>query len=118
MEPLDPLWPRDLEHPWDLGAVVATAAGQPKDDQPCTFCQGADRQQEMILCNKCNACYHPDCAKGTGGSQVHEGPWFCEACKGELTLSGIQDISQDWPLIDHLWTSWLPEDISEANQIC
>ena len=24
-------------------------------------------------------------------------------------------MTQDWPLIDHLWMGWLPQDMDEAN---
>ena len=69
----------------------------------------------MILCDRCNCCYHKACAADSGGSQVHDGPWFCASCKGHLTLHGAPDITQDWPLIDHLWTGWLPQDPDEAD---
>ena len=62
----------------------------------------------MILCDRCNSCYHKDCAATAGGSAIHGGPWFCSSCKGHLTLHGAPDITQDWPLMDHLWTGWLP----------
>ena len=71
----------------------------------------------MLLCDRCNGCYHRDCALATGGTRVHDGPWFCEQCKGELILHGCPDITQDWPLIDHLWTGWLPNDPDESDRI-
>ena len=30
---------------------------------------------------------------------------------------GVADVTQDWPLIDHLWTGWLPQDMDKANQL-
>ena len=27
------------------------------------------------------------------------------------------DVTQDWPLIDYLWTSWLPQDVDKADQL-
>jgi Integrase zinc binding domain len=71
----------------------------------------------MILCDRCNECYHKDCARSSGGSKVHDGPWFCVLCRGHLTLHGADDITQDWPLMDHLWTGWLPGDPDEADRI-
>ena len=62
----------------------------------------------MILCDRCNSYYHKECAATAGGSAIHGGPWFCSSCKGHLTLHGAPDITQDWPLMDHLWTGWLP----------
>ena len=26
-------------------------------------------------------------------------------------------MTQDWPLISHLWTGWLPQYVDEANQL-
>ena len=34
-----------------------------------------------------------------------------------MTLHGAPNITQDWPLIDHLWTRWLPDDPTEADRI-
>ena len=48
---------------------------------------------------------------------LHDGPWFCHSCKGHLSLHGAPDVTQDWPLIDHLWTGWLPQDPDEADRL-
>ena len=29
----------------------------------------------------------------------------------------MANVTQDWPLINHLWTGWLPQDVDEANQL-
>ena len=71
----------------------------------------------MILCDKCNACYHEDCAKKTRGSRVHDGPWFCARCRNEIALYGPKDITQDFGLIDYLWTGHLPENPDEGDRI-
>ena len=48
----------------------------------------------------------------------HNGPWFCESCKGvDNHVVSVPDVTQDWPLIDHLWTGWLPQDMDKANQL-
>jgi hypothetical protein len=96
---------------------VMTASGQAMDDRPCKYCNDAQHQQDMILCDRCNDCYHKDCARSSGGSQVHDGPWFCMLCRGHLTIYGAADITQDWPFIDHLWTGWLPADPEESQRI-
>ncbi len=89
----------------------------PKDDRPCTSCGVGDHHDWMVLCDKCNDCYHRICAEVSGGSKVHGGPWFCKKCKGELTLQGPPDIMQDWPFIDHMWTGYLPKDPAEVDRI-
>ena len=30
---------------------------------------------------------------------------------------GAADVTWDWPLIDHLWTGWLPADVDEAERL-
>ena len=88
-----------------------------KDTRPCVWCGGAQKQSTMILCDRCNRCYYRDCAAESGGSMVHDGPWFCATCKGELVLHGFPDVTQDWALIDYLWVGSLPEDIEEVERL-
>ena len=71
----------------------------------------------MILCDRCNACYHPQCAADSDGTRIHGGPWFCHACKGYLALWGAPDVTQDWPLMDYLWTGALPQDPDECDRL-
>ena len=78
---------------WSPASTIMTAAGKPADDRPCKFCKEDDRQEDMILCGRCEACYHRDCASKSGGTRIHDGPWFCPTCKGALTLEGYQDIT-------------------------
>ena len=30
---------------------------------------------------------------------------------------GAADVTLDWPLIDHLWIGWLPQDMNEADRL-
>ena len=30
---------------------------------------------------------------------------------------GAANVTQDWPLIYHLWTGWLPKDVNEAEHL-
>lgn len=78
---------------WDPISTVMTNAGHPIDDRPCKLCKGEDQQEDMILCDRCEDCYHRDCASMTEGTRMHDGPWFCTACKGALTLEGYSDIT-------------------------
>ena len=48
---------------------------------------------------------------------MHDGPWFCESYKGTITIWGASNVIQDWPLIDHLWTGWLPQDMDKAEEV-
>ena len=30
---------------------------------------------------------------------------------------GLANVTQDWPLINHLWMDWLPQDMDKADQV-
>ena len=30
---------------------------------------------------------------------------------------GVANMTQDWPLINHLWMGWLPQDVDKANRL-
>ena len=46
------------------------------DHQPCMWCGDASDHATMVLCDRCNACYHPQCAADSDGTKVHRGPCF------------------------------------------
>ena len=71
----------------------------------------------MIICDKCEAPYHKACAETSGGSMMHNGPWFCPSCRGIIAMYGPQDISYDYHLMDYLWAGHLPEDVDEAERV-
>ena len=81
------------------------------------WCGDASDQATMVLCDRCNACYHPHCAEESEGTRVHGGPWFCHSCKGFLALWGAPDVTQDWPLMDYLWAGALPQDPDECDRL-
>ena len=87
------------------------------DDRPCMWCGDASDQATMVLCDRCNACYHRHCTEESEGTRVHGGPWFCHSCKGFLALWGAPDVTQDWPLMDYLWTGALPQDPDECDRL-
>ena len=75
-------------------AMHATVGEAPvRDDWPCVWCGNADGSPAMVLCDRCDKCFHRDCATTSGGTQMHAGPWFCEACKGELVMHGFPDVT-------------------------
>lgn len=49
-------------------AAVQTASGQPQDQRPCQWCQGTQHNEHMVLCDRCNLCYHRDCARLADGT--------------------------------------------------
>ena len=48
----------DSYAPWDPTEAVMIATGLPTDDRPCKLCEDAQHQDDMILCDRCNECYH------------------------------------------------------------
>ena len=106
-----------------INTVCAAAAkcqvltGDISDDCPCMWCGDTSNQATMVLCDCCNACYHPQCAKESEGTRVHSGPWFGNACKGFLVLWGAPDVMKDWALMDYLWTGALPQDPDECDRL-
>ena len=71
----------------------------------------------MVLCDKCNKCFHPECTVEEGGTDNHRGPFFCSTCKGYTLSKGFQDIIEDWPLHAYLSAGSLPEDEEEQDRI-
>ena len=53
--------------------------GDTADNRPCMWCGNASNQATMVLCNRCNACYHPQCAEDSNRMKVHGEPCFCHA---------------------------------------
>jgi len=78
--------------------------------KPCNECGTLRGEADMVVCDRCEDCYHVECANTMGHSPVHEGPWYCFKCRGELFLSGFEDPIEDIPLIDYLWLGKLPRD--------
>ena len=87
------------------------------DDRLCKWCDDASNHATIVLCDHCNACYHPHCTEDFDAMKVHGGPWFCHACKGFLVLWEAPDVMQDWPLMDYLWTGTLLRDLDECDQL-
>ena len=71
----------------------------------------------MVVCDRCEDCYHTECANIKGFSPVHDGPWYCFKCRGELFLLGFEDPIEDIPLIDYLWMGKLPRDHDNEMRI-
>jgi hypothetical protein len=44
---------------------------------------------------------------------IHDGPWFCNRCRGKLAIEGFTDIMEDYPVMDYLFAGKLPDDLEE-----
>jgi hypothetical protein len=76
--------------------------------KPCGSCGRLDREDEMVVCDRCEGCWHPECGQDGGSNPIHDGPWYCSACRGYIVLHGFSDVSQDLGLIEYLWRGNLP----------
>lgn len=61
----------------------------PAADLACVRCGAADRDAEMVLCDRCDSGYHVGCV---GLSEVPQGDWECPACRapGSFPLSTFE----------------------------
>ena len=84
--------------------------------KPCKHCHSTYDEENMLVCDKCEATYHSMCAKDKG-MVVHEGPFFCHICRGIIAMEGAADIMEDYPLLDYLFTGVLPKDLEELQRI-
>jgi hypothetical protein len=62
----------------------------------------------MLVCDRCEQCWHRACGEDEGRNPAHEGPWYCPPCRGHIILHGFTDVTQDLGLIDWLWRGLLP----------
>ena len=67
----------------------------------------------MIICDKCEHCYHKECAT----SDPRRGIWLCGNCRGEIMQHGFADVTHDFGLMDYLFTNRLPAIAYEQDRI-
>lgn len=85
--------------------------------KPCKECNLLHDEADMVVCERCNEVFHPHCANATGLTPIHEGPWYCYRCVGELFLNGSPDPIQDIPLIYYLFRGIEPEDPEVSSRV-
>jgi predicted sulfurtransferase len=78
----------------------------------CQHCRSTYDEENMIICDKCEATYHRMCALSKG-MVVHDGPFFCHHCRGTIAMEGASDVMEDYMLMDYLFTGVLPKDLEE-----
>ena len=60
---------------------------------PCQKCQGLQEEAHMIVCDRCESCWHTSCGEDGGRNPVHDGLWYCGPCRGHIVLHGFQDVT-------------------------
>ena len=71
----------------------------------------------MVICERCDACYHVDCLDLSAKDEVHDGPWLCPDCKVTVMIEGASDILFDFSLTNYLFLGQLPTNLEEANRV-
>ena len=71
----------------------------------------------MVVCDRCESCYHRRCAVESRGAKLHDGPWFCGPCKGHIARWGFTDVMEDFGLINYLFAGYMPGNPEEENRI-
>lgn len=100
------------EVPPPTGGIMGALFDERLRGKPCHHCQSSHEEEEMLVCDKCEATWHDACAKEVG-TVIHDGPWFCNLCRGKLAMEGFSDVMEDYPLLDYLFLGQLPEDLDE-----
>ena len=83
----------------------------------CKGCSLLNDEANMVVWERCNEVFHPHCANSRGLTPIHDGPWYCFRCVGELYLNGSPDPIQDIPLIYYLFRGIEPEDPEVSSRI-
>ncbi|KAI9675326.1 MAG: hypothetical protein M1817_001229 [Caeruleum heppii] len=58
--------------------VVEDLGDEEAEGEPCPICHESDNEEELLLCDSCDANYHTYCI---GLDSVPEGDWFCSRCE-------------------------------------
>ena len=85
--------------------------------KPCKTCGGLHDEPNMVICERCDACYHIDCLDASDKVEVHDGPWLCPECKVLVMTEGASDILYDFSLTNYLFLGQLPTNSDEANRV-
>ena len=85
--------------------------------QPCKVCGGLHDEVSMMLCDRCEGCFHPECLSPEAYEKIRDGPWLCEPCRGHVALHGATDITHDFGLLDYLFDGTIPGNPEEYARI-
>ncbi len=74
--------------------------------RPCLHCHSLEREEDMVVCDRCEACAHSECST----TPVHAGPWYCHRCRLHIITNGPEDVVEDLQLIEWLFQGKRPKD--------
>lgn len=111
---MPPSQPVDIE---DLLGGLEARYEEALRGKPCLVCGGLQDEDNMVLCDRCEAPFHPECGSDGGRNPIHSGPWYCTQCRGHICIHGFSDAVQDLGLIDYLWLGKVADDEVEAERV-
>lgn len=85
--------------------TAATSATVEEDSTQCQICERADREEVMLLCDRCDQGYHMDCLSPPL-TAIPAGSWFCDNCFSDEEDDPTANISS---LYDGLREMGIPE---------
>ncbi|KAG6488898.1 histone-lysine N-methyltransferase ATXR6-like [Zingiber officinale] len=76
---------RSMEEIMRVALPAAPITGEYYVDLRCEECRSGDREEEMVLCDRCDRGYHFYCLRPIV-VRVPSGTWFCPSCAGERSF--------------------------------
>jgi len=72
-------WESPTARPWELS---------------CRICDKADREDELLMCDHCDAEYHTFCLV-PAITEVPSGPWYCDRCDVIENVENMSHMSEE-----------------------
>lgn len=91
----------------------AASATVEEDSTQCQICERADREEVMLLCDRCDQGYHMDCLSPPL-TAIPAGSWFCDNCFSDEEDDPTENISS---LFDGLREMGIPESSLTAASL-
>ncbi len=100
------------------GIVAAAMWGEHLKGLPCRICGSTEEEEKMVVCDKCEQCFHVECVKGKRGYvEPNDGPWYCQRCRTHIITNGHDDLVEALALLDFLFLGKEPEGAVEAERV-
>ena len=86
------------------GLVAVATWKESLKGKPCRICGSTKEEEKMVVCDKCEECFHTECVTGAKGYVApNDGPWYCKRCRTHIITNGHEDLIEDLALLDLLF---------------
>lgn len=86
--------------------------------RPCGICGTSEDEANMLVCDKCESCFHSQCVSTAEGyTKPNDGPWYCRRCRTHIIMHGHSDLIEDLPLLDLLFLGKEPQGVDDADRV-